>query len=197
LEQEHLVGFQTRPPDECGTQEIGIRDLIQNALFMRPDRVIIGDCKGDAVLDVLEVMHAGHDGSMTSGLANTPEDMLRRLETMVLATGLEMPPRAVREQIAGAFNLVVQLTRFPDGSRRVTSISEVAGMNHDTSTIILRDIYRFRQKGLDENGKLCGQQIATGHIPRFIYQLQEEGHEVDMTLFGVEDEVDSEGEGES
>jgi pilus assembly protein CpaF len=134
---------------------------------------------------MLQAMNTGHDGSMTTGHANTPTDMLRRLETMVLMAGLDMPVRAIREQIASAVNLVVQQTRFGCGTRKVTAISEVVGLDPDEGTLLLQDVFVFRQDGYDENGKIHGAHQATGYVPRFFRKLQERGIPVDAGIFSV------------
>lgn len=185
LSQEHVVRFETRPPNLEGKGAIAIRDLVKNALRMRPDRIIVGECRGPEALDMLQAMNTGHDGSMTTGHANTPTDMLRRLETMVLMAGLDMPVRAIREQIASAVNLVVQQTRFGCGTRKVTAISEVVGLDPDEGTLLLQDIFVFRQDGYDENGKIHGSHQATGYVPRFFRKLQERGIPVDAGIFSV------------
>jgi pilus assembly protein CpaF len=150
---------------------------------MRPDRIIVGECRGAEALDMLQAMNTGHDGSMTTGHANTPADMLRRLETMVLTGGVDLPVRAIREQIASAVNVIVQQTRFSCGTRKITAITEVVGMDYEEGTVLLQDIFTFRQDGYDAQGKVKGVQQATGYIPRFYKKLQERGLSVDASVF--------------
>lgn len=183
LPREHIVAFETRPPNLEGKGAITIRDLVRNALRMRPDRIIVGECRGAEALDMLQAMNTGHDGSMTTGHANAPSDMIARLETMVLMAGMDLPVRAVREQIASAVHLVVQQTRFSCGSRRITAISEVVGMDYDEGKVALQDIFLFRQEGFDENGKTRGKYQATGYVPKFFRRLQEEGKTVNANVF--------------
>jgi len=183
LPQEHVVSFETRPPNLEGKGAIAIRDLVRNALRMRPDRIIVGECRGSEALDMLQAMNTGHDGSMTTGHANSPADMLRRLETMVLMGGLDLPIRAIREQIASAVNLIVQQTRFSCGTRKVTAITEVLGIDNEEGTVILQDLFAFRQDGYDENGKIRGTHQATGYIPKFFRKLQERGIAANAEVF--------------
>ena len=183
LNQEHVISFETRPPNLEGKGAITIRDLVRNALRMRPDRIIVGECRGAEALDMLQAMNTGHDGSMTTGHANTPEDMIRRLETMVLTGGLDLPIRAIREQIASAINLVVQQKRFACGTRRVTGIAEIVGMDYDDGTVTLEDIFVFHQEGFGKDGKVRGYHQATGYIPKFFKSLQERGLPVDASVF--------------
>ena len=183
LPQEHVVAFETRPPNLEGKGAITIRDLVKNALRMRPDRIIVGECRGAEALDMLQAMNTGHDGSMTTGHANSPEDMVRRLETMVLTSGLDLPMRAIREQIASAVNLIVQQTRFSCGTRKVIAISEVVGMDLDEGTVTLQDVFLFRQDGYDANGRVKGVHQATGYVPKFFRKLQERGLPVNPEVF--------------
>ena len=183
LPQEHVVAFETRPPNLEGKGAITIRDLVRNSLRMRPDRVIVGECRGAEALDMLQAMNTGHDGSMTTGHANSPADMIRRLETMVLMAGLDLPLKAIREQIASAVQIVVQQTRFSCGTRKVTAISEVLGLDQDDGTVILQDIFQFRQDGYDEKMRVRGIHQATGYIPKFFRKLQERGLAVDASVF--------------
>jgi pilus assembly protein CpaF len=183
LPQDHVVSFETRPPNLEGKGAITIRDLVRNALRMRPDRIIVGECRGAEALDMLQAMNTGHDGSMTTGHANSAEDMIRRLETMVLTSGLDLPVRAIREQIASAVQLIVQQTRFACGTRKVTAITEVQGMDPDEGVVLLQDLFVFRQDGYDENGKVRGVHQATGYIPKFFRKMQERGLAVDANVF--------------
>jgi pilus assembly protein CpaF len=181
LSQEHWVALEARPSNIEGKGQISIRDLVRNSLRMRPDRIVIGECRGGEALDMLQAMNTGHDGSLTTLHANSPRDALSRLETMVLMSGMELPIRAIREQIANAVHLVVQQTRFADGTRRVSAISEVSGMELDVIT--LQDIFTFKQDGFDVQGRVQGRFIATGFVPRFYEDLQSRGIPVDMGIF--------------
>ena len=181
LSQEHWVQLESRPPNLEGKGQITIRDLVKNCLRMRPDRIVIGECRGGEALDMLQAMNTGHDGSLTTLHANTPRDALARLETLVLMSGMELPLRAIREQIAAAVHLIVQQTRFGDGSRRVTAITEVAGMEVDIIT--LQDIFYFKQEGFDAGGKVKGRYVATGFVPKFYEELQRRGLPVNMNIF--------------
>ena len=186
LPQEHVVSFETKPPNLEGKGAITIRDLVRNALRMRPDRIIVGECRGAEALDMLQAMNTGHDGSMTTGHSNSPADMIRRLETMVLTAGLDLPMRAVREQIASAVHIVLQQTRFSCGTRKVTAISEVTGIDSDEGTVMLEDIFLFRQQGYGADGRIHGFHQATGYIPRFFRKMQERGLPVDASVFTPE-----------
>ena len=181
LQQDHWVQLEGRPANTEGKGQITIRDLVRNSLRMRPDRIVIGECRGSEALDLLQAMSTGHDGSLTSLHANSPRDALSRLETMVLMSGMDLPRRAIREQIANAVNLIIQQTRFADGSRRITAISEVSGMEMDVIT--LQDIFTFQQEGLDAEGKVVGKFIATGFVPKFYDDLQRRGIPVNMDVF--------------
>jgi pilus assembly protein CpaF len=183
LPQEHVVSFETRPPNLEGKGAITIRDLVRNALRMRPDRIIVGECRGGEALDMLQAMNTGHDGSMTTGHANTPADILRRLETMVLTGGIDLPIRAVREQIASAVHVIIQQSRFACGTRKITAITEVTGIDYDEGTVQLQDVFLFRQDGFDKNGKVRGVHQATGYIPKFFKKLQERGLSVNPNVF--------------
>ena len=149
---------------------------------MRPDRIVVGECRGGEALDMLQAMNTGHDGSLTTLHANSTRDALARMETMVLMSGMDLPVRAIREQIASAVHLVIQQTRFADGSRRVTAISEVSGMEMDVIT--MQDIFRFQQEGFDDQGAVVGRFVPTGFVPRFYDDLQRRGIPVDMDVFG-------------
>lgn len=181
LRQEHLVTLESRPPNLEGKGAITIRDLVRNSLRMRPERIIVGEVRGGEALDMLQAMNTGHDGSLTTGHANTPRDMLSRLETMVLMAGMDLPVRAIRDQISSAIDLIVQQSRFRDGSRKITHITEVQGMEGDV--IVLQDIFVFKQTGVDENGKVQGRYIATGIRPKFYTRLEEVGIKLDHTIF--------------
>ena len=184
LTQDHWVQLESRPPNLEGKGAITIRDLVKNCLRMRPDRIIVGECRSGEALDMLQAMNTGHDGSLTTLHANTPRDALARLETMVLMAGMELPVKAIREQIASAVHMIVQQTRFSDGSRRVTYISEVSGMEVDIVT--MQDIFYFKQEGFTEEGKVRGRYVATGFVPRFYDDLQRRGIPVNMGIFREE-----------
>lgn len=181
LQQPHLVSLESRPPNIEGKGQITIRDLVRNCLRMRPDRIVVGECRGAEALDMLQAMNTGHEGSLTTAHANTPRDMLSRLEVMVLMAGMDLPTQAIREQIASAINIVVQQTRFPDGSRKITHISEITGM--ESGTIQMQDIFRYKQDGFDSEGRVKGNFVATGQIPEFYEQLRARGLQVDMSIF--------------
>lgn len=184
LRQEHWVQLETRPANLEGKGQITIRDLVKNTLRMRPDRIVVGECRGGEALDMLQAMNTGHDGSLTTAHANSPRDALSRLETMVLMSGMELPIRAIREQIASAVDIIVQQTRFSDGTRKITHISEVAGMEVDIIT--LADIFKFKQEGFDEEGRVRGRHVSTGFIPKFYDDLQRRGIPVNMEIFREE-----------
>lgn len=181
LQQEHVVRLETRPASMEGTNSVTIRDLIKNALRMRPDRIIVGECRDGAALDMLQAMNTGHDGSMTTTHANSPRECIARLETLCMMSGMELPIRAIREQISGAVNLIVQISRLSDGSRKVLSITEVAGMQGDVVT--LAEIFRFKETGYDKNRKIQGVFQATGTIPSFIQKLSDKGVVIPREIF--------------
>jgi pilus assembly protein CpaF len=169
LRQDHVVTLETRPANIEGKGAIAMRDLVRNSLRMRPDRIVVGEVRGGEALDMLQAMNTGHDGSLTTGHANTPRDMLSRLETMVLMAGMDLPVRAIREQIASAVDLIVQQARLRDGSRKITHLTEVQGMEGDVVT--LQDIFIFDQTGKDETGKIVGRLRPSGIRPQFIEKL--------------------------
>lgn len=173
LQQDHVVRLEARPANAEGKGRIAIRDLVINALRMRPDRIVVGECRGGEALDMLTAMNTGHDGSLTTAHANSPRDALSRLETMVMMAGMELPEKAIRQQISSAINIIVQQARLRDGSRKIISISEITGM--EGSEITMQEIYRFRQTGLDEKGKIVGVFEATGVRPNCIEKLQRSG----------------------
>ena len=179
--QTHKVSLEARPPDYNGDGQVTIRDLVKNSLRMRPDRIIVGEIRGGEALDMLQAMNTGHDGSMTTIHSNSPRDTLSRLETMTLMAGFELPVVAIRKQISSALDLIVYLTRFPDGTRKVTQISEVAGMESDVIT--LTDIFQFQQAGTDPEGKPLGQFRPTGLRPMFSPKLEAMGYRLDRQLF--------------
>ncbi len=167
LAQRHVVSLESRPCNMEGTGAITIRDLVKNALRMRPDRIVVGECRGGEALDMLQAMNTGHEGSMTTTHANSPREAVHRLETLCLMSGLDLPASAIRRQLGASLDLIVQQARFSDGSRRITHITEVAGLN-DAGDVELRDIFRFDQRGIDTDGSIIGQFSATGFVPRFI-----------------------------
>lgn len=173
LSQEHVVRLETRPANVEGKGEVTIRDLVKNSLRMRPDRIIVGEVRSGEALDMLQAMNTGHDGSLTTGHANSPRDMLSRIETMVLMSGMNLPIKAIRDQVASAIDIIIQQSRLMDGSRKITYITEVQGMEGDV--IILQDIYKFEQKGLDNKGKVKGEFVSTGIMPKFVQKLKEKG----------------------
>jgi len=181
LQQEHVVTLESRPPNLEGKGDITIRMLVRNALRMRPDRIIVGEVRGGEALDMLQAMNTGHDGSLSTAHTNSPRDTLARLETMVLMAGMDLPSRAVREQIASAMNLIVHQHRFSDGSRKVTQISEIQGMEGDV--IVLQDIFAYRQSGVDADGKVVGEHSATGLRPKFLPLLQSRGIHLAPDMF--------------
>ena len=181
LVQPHVVSLEARPANMEGKGQVTIRELVKNCLRMRPDRIVVGECRGGEALDMLQAMNTGHDGSLTTAHANSPRDMLRRLEVMVLMAGMDLPVSAIREQVASAVDIVIQQTRFGDGSRRISCISEVCGI--ESSNIQLTDIFRYQQTGFDEDGKVVGQYIATGVVPTFYEELRSRGVAVDMSIF--------------
>ncbi|MFN0243224.1 MAG: CpaF family protein [Planctomycetota bacterium] len=180
LDQEHLVRLETRPPNIEGRGVITARDLVINSLRMRPDRIIVGECRGQEALDMLQAMNTGHDGGMTTVHANSPRDALNRLETMVLMAGLDLPSRAIREQIVSALHFVVHVRRCDDGVRRVESVAEISGL--EGGTPLLQDVFRYQQTG--RNGrKWVGGFHATGVVPRLVHELRERGVDVPMQMF--------------
>lgn len=181
LNQPHVVSLESRPPNIEGKGAITIRELVRNALRMRPDRIIVGECRGGEALDMLQAMNTGHDGSLTTLHANSPRDALSRLETMVLMAGMELPVKAIREQIRSAIDLIVQQTRYKDGSRRISAISEVQGMEGDT--IILQDIFLYEITEIEKDGKTVGRFKATGFVPKFVEDLRAHHINVPQELF--------------
>jgi pilus assembly protein CpaF len=174
LHQDHVVSLETKPPNLEGKGEISIRDLVKNALRMRPDRIVVGECRGGEALDMLQAMNTGHEGSMTTVHSNSPIEAIARLETLVLMSGMELPTRAIREQIANSVDIIVQQTRYHDGSRRVSYISEIVGIN-DNGYVEIEDIYRYKQTGMDEDGKVTGYHMATGYLPSFLNEFLVQG----------------------
>ena len=184
LQQEHVVTLESRPANIEGEGQITIRDLVRNALRMRPDRIIVGEVRSGEALDMLQAMNTGHDGSLTTAHANSPRDALSRLETMVLMSGLELPVRAIREQISSAIDLVIQQSRMRDGSRKITHVTEVQHM--EGNTITMQDIFRYQQQGYDENGKAIGHYVATGLKPDFMDKFEINDVELPEDFFAAE-----------
>lgn len=182
LRQEHVVTLESRPPNIEGRGEITIRDLVINALRMRPERIIVGECRGGETLDMLQAMNTGHDGSMTTAHANTPRDALARIETMCLMAGMDLPIRAIREQMASAVDLIVQQERMRDGTRKVTTITEVSGMEGDVIT--MTDLFVFEQSGT-ENGRIVGRLRPTGLRPKFMEKIEATGIQLPPSIFGI------------
>jgi pilus assembly protein CpaF len=186
LHQHHVIRLESRPPNIEGKGQVMIRDLVRNALRMRPDRIIVGEVRGAESLDMLQAMNTGHEGSLSTLHANTPRDALSRLETMVLMAGMDLPVRAIREQVSSALHLIVHLTRLRDGSRRVTQISEVNGMEGDIIT--MTDLYTFDYAaGMDDDGRFLGATVPTGLRAHFAERLRDVGIEVPAALFGMLD----------
>lgn len=181
LSQPNLVSLEARPPNVEGKGAVPIRDLVKNCLRMRPDRIVVGECRGGEALDMLQAMNTGHDGSLTTAHANTPRDCIARLEVMVLMSGLDLPIQAIREQISSAVHLIVQQNRFPDGSRKVTHITEITGM--EAGMIQMQDIFLYKQKGYGPDGKVQGSFVATGAIPELYQTMSERGIAVDLSIF--------------
>jgi pilus assembly protein CpaF len=181
LQQDHVVRLETRPPNIEGKGQINTRDLVRNALRMRPERIIIGECRGAESLDMLQAMNTGHAGSMTTLHANSPRDAQARLETMIMMAGMELPIKAMRQQIASAVDLIVQANRLQGGPRKVTTITEVMNMEQDM--IIMQDVFRYKQLGIDQNGRCYGQFEATGVRPSFMGRLEAAGIKLPTNLF--------------
>ncbi len=181
LQQPHVVRLEARPPNIEGKGAVTIRDLVKNCLRMRPDRIIVGECRGGESLDMLQAMNTGHDGSLTTVHANSPRDVISRLETMVLMSGMDLPSRAIREQIASAVDIVIHESRLSDGSRKVTSITEVTGL--EGSQIVMQELFAFEQTGVDEHGRVLGAMKPTGAVPTWIDQAKSRGLKVDMGMF--------------
>jgi pilus assembly protein CpaF len=183
LHQDHVVRLETKPPNVEGRGVVTTRDLVKNALRMRPERIVVGECRGGEALDMLQAMNTGHDGSLTTLHANSSRDALSRLETMCLMSGMDLPLKVIREQIASAVDLIVQQTRLRDGSRKVVAITEVAGMEGDT--IVLSDIFKFDQTGVGPDNKVIGELKPTGIRPMFSPRLEAAGFKLGAELFSA------------
>lgn len=181
LLQDHVVRLESRPPNIEGKGRITIRDLVINSLRMRPDRIVVGEVRGGEALDMLQAMNTGHDGSLTTGHANSPRDLLSRLETMVLMAGVDLPVRAIREQIVGGLDLIVHQSRLKDGTRKIIRITEVTGMEGDVIT--LQDVFAFEEQGIDDSGRVLGAFKATGITPRLLSGLEGRGIQVPISIF--------------
>ncbi len=186
LYQPNLVSLESRPPNVEGKGAVTIRELVKNCLRMRPDRIVVGECRGSEALDMLQAMNTGHDGSLTTAHANTPRDVLSRVEVMVLMAGVDLPLPAIRQQIASAVNLVVQQTRLSDGSRKITHITELTGI--ENGVIQMQDIFLFQQKGYRPDGKIAGEFVPTGCVPEFYEELVRRGIDVDRSIFFPKEE---------
>jgi pilus assembly protein CpaF len=181
LQQDHVVRLETRPPNIEGKGQVTATDLVKNCLRMRPERIIIGECRGPETLDMLQAMNTGHDGSLTTAHANSPRDCIGRLETMILMSGFELPMKAMRTQIASAVNLIVQANRLQGGPRKVTHITEIVGMENET--IVMQDIFRYIQDGIDENGRAIGRFVCTGVRPKCLDKLESAGVKLPASIF--------------
>jgi len=181
LQQDHILRMETKVASVDGTGAVTIRDLVRNSLRMRPDRIVVGECRGGEALDMLQAMNTGHDGSLTTLHANTPRDALSRLETMVLMSGMDLPLKVVRQQISSAVDLIIQQTRLKDGSRKVTAITEVVGMEGEI--VVLTDIFKFEQTGIGQNGKILGELKPTGIRPIFGPRLEAAGFKLGAEIF--------------
>jgi pilus assembly protein CpaF len=181
LQQDHVLRMETKVANVDGRGAVTIRDLVRNSLRMRPDRIVVGECRGGEALDMLQAMNTGHDGSLTTLHANTPRDAISRLETMVLMSGMDLPLKVVRQQISSAVDLIIQQTRLKDGSRKVTAITEVVGMEGDT--VVLTDIFKFEQQGIGEGGKILGELKPTGIRPLFSPRLEAAGYKLSGEIF--------------
>ena len=182
LQQDHVVRLETRPPNIEGHGEVGLRDLVRNALRMRPDRIVVGEVRGGEALDMMQAMNTGHDGSLTTVHANSPRDALSRLETMMSMAGLEIPDKAIRQQVASAVHVIIQLARLSDGSRRLMSASEITGLEGDT--VSMQEIFRYTQTGVDDRGRVVGRFGPTGIRPRAAERFKAHGIELESNLFG-------------
>jgi pilus assembly protein CpaF len=183
LDQDHVVRMESRPPDIDGRGQVTIRDMVRNSLRMRPDRIVVGECRGGEALDMLQAMNTGHDGSLTTLHANSPRDALSRLETMVLMAGMELPLKVIRQQVASAVDLIVHQSRMKNGPRKITAISEVSGMEGDT--IVMTDIFKYEQTGIAEDGSVIGHFRPTGIRPMFSPQLEAVGYKLSAELFST------------
>jgi pilus assembly protein CpaF len=183
LQQSHVIALEARPANIEGKNEVPQRDLVRNALRMRPDRIIVGEVRGAEAFDMLQAMNTGHEGSLTTVHANSPRDALSRIENMVLMAGFDLPVRAIREQMASALHLVVQLVRYSDGKRRVSQVSEITGM--ESGIVTMQDLYRFEQTGVGKDGEIIGEAVPTGITPTFADQFKKAGVGIELGLAGM------------
>jgi pilus assembly protein CpaF len=183
LQQSHVISMEARPSNIEGRNEVTQRDLVRNALRMRPDRIIIGEVRGSEAFDMLQAMNTGHEGSLTTVHANGPRDALARIENMVLMAGFDLPVRAIREQVASALHLVIQLVRYSDGKRRVSQVSGITGM--ESGIVTMQDLYKFEQTGVGKDGEIIGEMVPTGITPTFADQFRKAGVELEMGLAGM------------
>ena len=183
LQQTHVICMEARPSNIEGKNEVTQRDLVRNALRMRPDRIIVGEVRGSEAFDMLQAMNTGHEGSLTTVHANGPRDALSRIENMVLMAGFDLPMRAIREQIASALHLVVQLVRYSDGKRRIAQISEITGM--ESGIVTMADLYKFEQTGVGKDGEIVGEMVPTGITPTFAEKFRKAGVSIEMGLAGL------------
>jgi len=186
LQQDHWVRLESRPPNIEGKGEVSIRDLVKNCLRMRPDRIVVGEVRSSEALDMLQAMNTGHEGSLATIHANTPRDALTRMEAMCLMAGADLPIWALREMIASAVHMIVQLTRFSDGTRKITAITEITG--REENQILIHDIFRYHQTGMDENGKVVGYFSATGDPPKFYKDFETHGMHIPVEMFWTEEQ---------
>jgi pilus assembly protein CpaF len=184
LSQPHVIRLESRPPNIEGKGAVTIRDLVRNALRMRPDRIVVGECRGGEALDMLQAMNTGHEGSLTTVHANTPRDVISRLETMVLMSGMELPMKAIREQIGSAIHLIIHISRFSDGTRKVAKVTEVCGMEGDSIT--MQDLFIYNQRGVDEHGKVIGRYEPTGSVPTYVEEMSARGIKINHRIFDPE-----------
>jgi pilus assembly protein CpaF len=184
LQQKHVVRLEAKPPELDGTGAVSIRDLVKNSLRMRPERIVIGECRGAETLDMLQAMNTGHDGSLTTLHSNTPREATSRMETLSLMAGIDFPIHVIREQISGAIDLIIQQSRLSDGSRRVTYVTEVAGMEGDV--IVLQDIFKYTETGRNQDGKVLGEMRPTGLRPKFSDRLEAYGFKLSGDIFGAD-----------
>ena len=184
LQQEHVLPLETRPPDADGKGAVTMRDLVKNSLRMRPDRIVIGEVRSSEAMDLLQAMNTGHDGSLATIHANNPKGALDRIETLAMMSDVELPWRAMRSQVATAINIVIQASRLKDGSRKITHISEILGLD-DEGKYIVNDIFRFRVLGSSDDGKMLGAHEATGHLPSFLAEAKAQGFTIDEKMFAA------------
>ena len=183
LQQAHIIRMETKSPNIEGKFQVTVRDLVRNSLRMRPDRIIVGEVRGGEALDMLQAMNTGHDGSLTTLHANGPRDAIARLETMVLMAGVDLPIKSIRQQVAAAIDLIIQISRVKDGSRKITAINEVSGMEGDT--VVMTEIFKFEQTGVEPGGKILGEIRATGMRPLFNSRLESSGFKLSPEVFGA------------